>query len=101
MVYLVTAANVGVTILFNFIVAVLDKMELSVSSIFLKRLECLNTLSNFCRLFVLNELTAVSTKALISVLVFSVKVELYFAVIPITKYKTSGSTITGTIEATL
>ena len=101
MVYLVIAFKVGVTTLFNFNVAVLESIDVSDSSISLKRFECLNTLSNFWRLFVLKDSTVVSTRALISDFDLSVNVELYLAVTHKTKNKISASTISGTIDATL
>ena len=52
-------------------------------------------------MFVLKVDIAVSTRALISVLVFSEIVELYFTVVVSSNRSVIGSTITGVTEATL
>ena len=53
MLYRVELFNVGVNSFLIFSVVIFDKIDVSVSSIAFDTLEYLNTLSNFCKLFVL------------------------------------------------
>ena len=99
--YFVAVLNVGVIFLFSFTVTVLDKIAGSVLSKAFKIFECLKTLSNFCRLFVLKDDMVVVANAVMSDADFSVNDGLYFTVVPNTRKSVSGSTITGVIEATL
>ena len=81
MVYLVAVPNVKEMDRFNFTATVLDNIDTSVASSSLSKLECLNTASNFSRLFVLNVEIVVSANACKSELDLVVRVELYFTVV--------------------
>ena len=80
-VYFVDAFRVTETFLFSFTATVLDKIDMSDASRSNNRFECLNTVSNFSRLLVLNVDIVVSARALISEAVLVVRVELYFTVV--------------------
>ena len=101
MLYRVELFNVGVNSFLIFKVVIFDNIDVSVSSIAFVTFEYLNTLSNFCKLFVLKfvKVVVISDFKVSDVLV--VALESYLTLLVNNIDVVSGSTISGVTEATL
>ena len=101
MLYRVELFNVGVNSFLIFSVVIFDNIDVSVSSIAFDTFEYLKTSSNFCKLFVLKFVKVVMMFDLIVSDVFVVALLLYLTLLVNNIDVVSGSTISGTTEATL
>ena len=101
MLYRVELFNVGVNSFLIFNVVIFDNIDVSVSSIAFVTFEYLKTLSNFCKLFVLKFVKVVVIFDFKVSDVLVVALESYLTLLVNKIDVVSGSTISGTTEATL